>query len=311
MASWKVSSRDERGLRVGSRIAGVDPVHVGGLEDDLGLDLQGPQDAGGVGGEEGVAGAGGKDDHAALLQVADGTAPDVRLGHRLHPDGGHHPGVHPDLLQHVLQRQGVDDGAEHAHVVGRDPVEPFPAGAGAPNDVAAAHDQGQVHAQGMHRLDLFGESLDHLEVEAEALVAGQRLTRDLEQGAGVGESHQSFPDFEPREAPDRDGLAQLAGCFLDELADRLLVVLDERLLGEGPLGDELLQLAVDDLGPDVLRLALLRPPAPRRCAARGPAGRPGCPPGSRRSGRPRRCAARCRGPAAGSRRCGPRSRSRS
>ena len=126
-----------------ARVAGVDPVHVGGLENHLGLDLEGPQHAGGVGGEEGVAGAAGEDDEPALFQVADGPAPDVGLGQRFHPDGGHDPGVDADLFQHVLERQRVDDGGQHPHVVGGDPVEPFPAGGGPADDVAAADHQRQ------------------------------------------------------------------------------------------------------------------------------------------------------------------------
>ena len=51
----------------------------------------------------------------------------------------------------------------------------------------------EVHAQRMHRLDLFCKGLDHVIVETKALLARQRLARDLEQGAGVGESHQASP----------------------------------------------------------------------------------------------------------------------
>src|SRR3954451_13322962 len=50
-----------------------------------------------------------------------------------------------------------------------------------------------MHAHGVHRFDFLGESLDHMIVEAKALIAGQRLARDLEQSAGVGEGHQTSP----------------------------------------------------------------------------------------------------------------------
>ena len=219
---------NERGRRVRPRIAGEDPVHVGGLEDHFGLDLERPEHAGGVGGEERVAGAGGEDDEPALLQVADGAAPDVGLGQRLHPDGRHDPGVHADLLQHVLQRQGVDDRGQHAHVVGGDAVEPFPAGRGAADDVAAAHHQREVHAEGVHRLDLFRERLDDVKVEARAFLAAQRLARNLEQGAGVGEGHQAAPTWNRANRRTVTTSPSLPDDLLHQIAHGLLVVLARR-----------------------------------------------------------------------------------
>src|SRR5436853_554470 len=62
------------------------------------------------------------------------------------------------------------------------------------------------------------------------------------------------PDLEPGEPPDGDHLAQLARRFLDQIAYRLLVVADVRLLEQRAFGDELLQLAVNDLGADRLGL---------------------------------------------------------
>ena len=76
-------------------------------------------------------------------------------------------------------------------------------------------------------------------------------------------------------AVDRDRRAEPLGRLLDQLADRLVVVLDEGLAQQGPLGDELPELAVDDLAPDVLRLALRRhlllgdPPLRARSDRRG------------------------------------------
>ena len=49
-------------------------------EHHLGADLRGAQGRGGVGGEERVAGARADDDDAALLEMADRAAADVRLG---------------------------------------------------------------------------------------------------------------------------------------------------------------------------------------------------------------------------------------
>src|SRR5207245_11416934 len=72
------------------RIGVEDAVHARRLEDDLGADLHGAETRGRVGGEEGVAGAGSEDDHAALLEVPRRAAADVGLGDLLHLDGGEH-----------------------------------------------------------------------------------------------------------------------------------------------------------------------------------------------------------------------------
>src|SRR3990170_988674 len=56
------------------RISLVDPVHVLlGHEQYIGADLDGAKGGGRIGRHVGVAGAGGEDDHAALLQVANGA----------------------------------------------------------------------------------------------------------------------------------------------------------------------------------------------------------------------------------------------
>src|SRR6185503_21265554 len=57
-----------RRARVALRIGGVDAVHLGRLEHDLGAHLAAAQRGRRVGGEEGVAGAGSEDHHLALLQ---------------------------------------------------------------------------------------------------------------------------------------------------------------------------------------------------------------------------------------------------
>ena len=79
-------------LGVGVMLLGigvVDAVDLGRLEDHLGADLHGAQAGRGVGGEERVAGAGGEDHDAPLLEVARGAAADVGLGDLLHLDRRH------------------------------------------------------------------------------------------------------------------------------------------------------------------------------------------------------------------------------
>ena len=78
-------------VRVGvaRRVAVVDALDLGGLEERLGVDLHRAQGRGGVGREVRVAGAGGEDDDAPLLEVAHRAPADVGLGDLADLDGRH------------------------------------------------------------------------------------------------------------------------------------------------------------------------------------------------------------------------------
>ena len=95
------------GVGVGARVRVVDAVDVGGLHEDLCVDLAGAQGGGGVRGEIGVASAGGIDGDAPLLKVANRAPPDVGLGDLAHLDGAHHAAVHAVALEAVLEREGL------------------------------------------------------------------------------------------------------------------------------------------------------------------------------------------------------------
>ena len=134
----------------------------------------------------GIARAAGKDHDAPLLEVAEGAAADVRLGQLLHADRRHDARVDALALEHVLQRQRVDDGAEHAHVVGGDAVH---AGLGelrAAHDVAAAdHQADATRPCSTTATTSSARRLDRVEVEAESLVSGEGFAGELEQDARV------------------------------------------------------------------------------------------------------------------------------
>jgi len=83
---------------VGAGIGVVDAVYLGGLEESVGSDFAGPKSGGGVGGEERVAGAGGKDDHASFIEVAEGPAANKGFGHIFHFNSGHDAGLDPSSL---------------------------------------------------------------------------------------------------------------------------------------------------------------------------------------------------------------------
>ena len=175
---------EERGVGVLGRVRGVDALDaVLGHQDGLGMDLRGAQRGGRVGGEERVARAGGEDHHAPLLEVADGPAPDVRLGHLGDRDGRLHARVHPRLLQGVLEGERVEDRGHHAHVVRGRAVHARGGAGHAAVDVAGAHHDRHLDAALAHARDLRGDGLDLLRIGAVVEVAEQRLAGELEQDA--------------------------------------------------------------------------------------------------------------------------------
>src|SRR5690606_19632916 len=173
-------------VRIHARVRVVDTVYAAlGHEDDLGLDLRSPQRGGRVRGEIRVPGTGGKDHDPPLLQVPDGAPPDVGLGDLPHLDGGQYPGFDADLLQGILQGEGVDDRGQHPHVVGRRPVHSSQTPGRSPPDVAAAHNDRDLYAQLVDRADLAGDEVDHLKIKAETGAARQGLTAELEYDPAV------------------------------------------------------------------------------------------------------------------------------
>ncbi len=79
------------GIGILDRIPVINAIHLGRLEDDIGLDLDGAEGCRGVGRKIGISRSGGKDHHPSLLQVADGPPLDERFGDLLHFDGRLHP----------------------------------------------------------------------------------------------------------------------------------------------------------------------------------------------------------------------------
>src|SRR5262244_4112231 len=245
-------------------ISGVDAVHLGSLEEDLGSDLHRAEGPRGVRGEEGIARSGGEDDHASFLQMAHGTAADVWLGHRAHLDGGQHAGGYPRLLDGVLEGEGVDHGGEHAHVVAGGAIHSPCARGNATEDVPTADDHRHLHAHGDHLADFLRDAPDRVGLDPIGLAPGQRLTGQLEQDAAIGGGpslgHRLVrADLKAREALHDHPLAHLGGGAVDHVLDARLArgVLDERLIEEAHLRVELLQLALYDLLQDGGRLLLV------------------------------------------------------
>ena len=106
------------------RILVVDAVHLRGLEQQVGADLDRAQRRARIGGEERRTHAGGENADAALLEVADRAAADVVLAHLVDLDRAHHARVGADHSPARPASQRVDHGGEHAHLVAGDAVMP-------------------------------------------------------------------------------------------------------------------------------------------------------------------------------------------
>src|SRR5690606_27432913 len=163
----------------------VHAVDLRRLEQDLALQLRRAQRRARVGGVERVARAGGQDHDPPLLEVPQRPPADERLGHRPDVQGAEHPRVDAEAGQLLPQGDGVHDRAEHAHVVGRRLVDVPGLGERRPaDDVAPAHDDGELHPRRRRVADLLPDQVQLRRVDPEPARGAERLAAELEQHAG-------------------------------------------------------------------------------------------------------------------------------
>jgi len=114
--------------------------------------------------------------------VTDGAAANIRFGNLVHVDGGLHPGRLAHVFQRILEGEGIDDGAEHAHVIGGDPIHALLARGIATDDVAAADHDGELGiVRILHPHDVAGDVVDHVRVDAEGCLTGETFAAQFEQ----------------------------------------------------------------------------------------------------------------------------------
>ena len=146
-----------------------------------------------------VAGAGGEEHDAPLLEVSQRAAVDEGLGDALAGERRHHAGREAGLLDRVLECEGVDDRRQHAHVVAGAAVDAELLARCAPEDVAAAEDDRDVRAHLLHGLHLRGHPGHDGRVDAASGRAVEEdLAAELEQDALVfgwhGDERDGSPD---------------------------------------------------------------------------------------------------------------------
>ena len=84
-----------------------------------------------------------------------------------------------------LQRQRVHHRGQHAHVVGGGAVDALGRAGQAAEDIAAAHHHADLGAGGLGLVHIAGDAVHDIDVDAEAVIAHQRLAGDFEQDPAV------------------------------------------------------------------------------------------------------------------------------
>src|SRR4029453_17327339 len=152
---------------------------------------------------------GGEHDDPTLLEMPDRAERDVGLRDLRHVNRRLDPRRYVDLLERVLQREGVHHGGEHAHVVRARAIDPR--GLAPAEDVAAADDDGALHPEVDHVGELAREQARGLRRDAVARVhRGEGVPRELEQHTVVDRPdrllrvfpfrHDAHPTRSPRRA---------------------------------------------------------------------------------------------------------------
>jgi len=110
-------------------------------------------------------------------------------------------------LKRILQGKRVHDGCQHAHVVGSRAVHALRGGLQSAEDVAAADDDGNLDATTDHRLQLAGERVEDVRIDAVSGFAHEGLAGQLEQDSreAVLTGQRSLPSFATRRCAGTHG----------------------------------------------------------------------------------------------------------
>ena len=260
------STRSARRSASSVRVGRVHAVDLRALQDRVRADLERSLRGARVGGEERDAETGGEDHHAALLEVPDRAqgmygsaicAIWIAVCTRV---------ATCDLLERVLQRERVHHGGEHPHVVGAASGRcRAPAG---PARCCRHRRRPRSAPRGRRRRRAAGRAARSARVDAVAGVGGgEGVAGELQEDAVVrwaGTASSVARSLIARRIPRRPSLRLLAELVSDEptdgnllphlradlveqLLDRLRVVLHVRLVQQDGSLIEGLELALDDL----------------------------------------------------------------
>src|SRR5262249_32752259 len=100
-----------------NRVRIENPIHLGRLQNNFGLDFHGSQSSSRIGGEVRITSPTSKNHHSPFFQVANGSSSNERLCHFSHFNGRKDSRVDVYLLQGILQSDGVNNGCQHTHEI--------------------------------------------------------------------------------------------------------------------------------------------------------------------------------------------------
>ena len=122
-------------------------------------------------------------DHFAALHGLNGFPLGVELADRLHADGRQHAVLLPHSSEGRRQRQRVDHGGAHAHLIALHAVETLTCTGETAENVAAADDDTDLHTHLCDLLNLEGIVVETRHVDALLLLSGETLARKLEKNS--------------------------------------------------------------------------------------------------------------------------------
>ena len=134
-----------------------------------------------IGGEERIACSGSKHHNLAFFQILQGFGAHIRLHYLLDGNRRHHAGGEVRLVHRVGQCQGIHDGGQHAHVIGRSPVHAISTTRDTAKDVAAANHHRHLHAHSHDFGNLFSHAHNGFMVDAEGIRPHEGFARKLQQ----------------------------------------------------------------------------------------------------------------------------------
>ena len=120
-----------------------------------------------------------------LLEMAERATADIRLREFFHSNRRHDAGVEAAAFEDILQRQGIDHRAEHAHVVGGHAIHAHLGELSSAHDVATADDHADADAHVDQRANLVAELTNAIEIETGATLSGEGLAGELQQNPTI------------------------------------------------------------------------------------------------------------------------------
>jgi len=107
--------------------------------------------------------------------MADRPAAYIGLGHLVHFDRGHNTCGNALRFKRVLQRQGIDDGGQHAHMIAGYAIHILGGRGHATEEIASADHQADLDASPRHFGHFSRHGVDLIRIDTKSSGAGEHL----------------------------------------------------------------------------------------------------------------------------------------